>query len=467
MERQVDEAVKVEISTDKMLGVISFTKPENGGKKLTLDGIRQSMQSAGVVSGINRELVASLVEEKQYNHKYLVARGKPPIHGEDGTLEFFFNTNTEDLASLRPKENEDGSVDFKNLNLIQTVKKDTLLARITPPTIGEAGENVLGREIKPNKGKVLRLPKGKNIYTSADGYSLFSSVEGQLIYDLNRITVSETYVVEGDAGVGTGDIDFSGNVLVKGNVESGFTIKAGGNVEVQGFVEESTIIAGHDILLRHGIQGKDKGKLVAGGDIVAKFIQNSIVETRGCLYTEAIMHSRVEAGDSVIVEVNKGLIVGGTVQATNLISAKIIGSPMSTATTVKISMALSLQHQYNTVQSDLSKKRQQLDQVEKNIAFIQEKLAKGETIPKARLEAAKQMISIQKQLSLETTELQEQYASLATMLHDYQEGAIRVRDVMYPGSKIVMGSVVKHVREDIKYAKIYIQDKDIKIDTFS
>lgn len=464
---KVDETIRVEISMDKMLGVVSFKEAENDGKKLTLDAIRKNMKEAGVVSGLNNELIASLVQKKEYDHKYLVARGKPPIHGEDGTLELFFNTNTEEMESLRPKENSDGSVDFKSLDIIQTIEKDQLLAKITLPTEGEPGENVLGKIIKPSRGKVKRLPKGKNVYISEDGLSLHSSIEGQLVYDLNRVNISETYVVEGDAGLATGDIDFSGNVVVTGNVESGFTIKAGGNVEVQGFVEEATIIAGNGILLRHGIQGKDKGKLVAGGDIVAKFIQNSIVETKGSLYTEAIMHSQVEAGDSIIVEVNKGLIAGGTIQATKLISAKIIGSPMSTTTKVKISMALSLQQQFNTAQNTLATKRQQLDQVEKNISFIQEKLAKGETIPRARLERVKPMIALQKQLSDQIGTTQVEYEKLAAMLQDYREGAIQVSDVMYPGCKIVMGTLVKHVREDIKYAKITVQDNDIKIDPFN
>ena len=462
-DKKIDEGIRVEISQDKMLGVISFTEPENGGKTLTDQQILQKMKKAGVVSGINHELIAGLIDEKKYNHKYLVARGKPAVHGKDGVLKLFFNTNQEEVASLRPKENEDGSVDFKNLDLIQTVLKDQLLASITPPTEGEPGENVLGKKIRPNKGKVVRLPKGTNVHTSQDGLSLYSSIEGQLLYELGRITISETYVVEGDAGVATGDINFSGNVLVKGNVESGFTIQAGGNIEVQGFVEEATIIAGRDILLRHGIQGKNKGKLVAGGDIVTKFIQNSIVEARGCLYTEAIMHSQVEAGDAVIVEVNKGLIVGGTVQATNLISAKIIGSPMSTATTVRISMALALQRKYNTAKSQLVKKRQQLEQIEKNLVFIQEKIAKGETIPKARLERIKPMFAAQKQLTDEIATIQVEYQTLSAMLQDYQNGTIQASDVMYPGCKVVMGSLVKYVREDIKHAKISVYEKDIKI----
>ncbi len=467
LEKAIDEGIRVEVSQDKMLGVISFTEPEHGGKVLAANQIKEKMRLAGIITGLNEELIDNLVNEKKYNHKYLSARGKAPINGKDGTLELLFNTNEEEIASLRPKENDDGSVDFKNLDLIQTIQKDQLLATITLPEVGESGENVLGKEIKPNKGKVFRLPKGKNVYVSEDGLSLFSTIEGQLVYDLNRITISETYIVEGDAGVATGDIDFSGNVIVRGNVESGFTIKAGGNIEVQGFVEEATIIAGKDILLRHGIQGKNHGKLVAGGDIVTKFIQNSIVEAKGCLYTEAIMHSQVEAGDSVIVEVNKGLIAGGTVQATNLISAKIIGSPMSTTTTVKISMALSLQHKYNTAKSELSKKRQQLDQIAKNISYIQEKLAKGEKIPKARIEAVKPMIMLQQQLGGEIGTIQAEFDSLEEMLQGYQEGAIQVRDVMYPGCKVIMGSLIKHIREDVKYAKIHMVDKDIKIDPFN
>ena len=98
---------------------------------------------------------------------------------------------------------------------------------------------------------------------------------------------------------------------------------------------------------------------------------------------------------------------------------------------------------------------------------MQEKLAKGETVPRARLESVKPMITLQQQLSSEIEVLQEEFISLSAMLQDYKEGTIKVSGVMYPGSKVVMGSLVKHVREDIKYAKIYIRDKDIKIDAFS
>ena len=465
-ENIVDENAIVEISRDKMLGVISFEPAKNGGKSLTLEAVRQKIKKAGIVSGIDEKLIPEIIKNKTYHHKYVIARGTPPKDGKNGKVEFLFDVKDCTKNFLRPKENEDGSVDFKTLDIIQTVKKDQLLAEIIPHTLGEPGQNVLGKEIRQTKGKPARLPRGKNVYTSADDQSLFASIEGQLLYTMNKINVSETYVVEGDAGLATGDIDFSGNVLIKGNVGSDFLIKAGGNVEVLGFVEGATIVAGNNIVLRHGIQGMDKGKLVAGGNIIAKFIQNSTVEAKGCLYTEAIMHSKVEVDDSVIVEVNKGLIVGGSVQATNLISAKIIGSPMSTATHIQISMTLSLHHKHSTTQTALAEKRKQLSQLDKNIKFIHNKLARGEAIPQARLAKVKQMLSLKEQLNQEIQSLKAEYDSLNVLLRDYKEGTIKVANIIYPGVKVTMGSYLKYIRTEIKYARLFIEDKEIKVDTF-
>jgi len=466
-EDKVDENIVVEVSRDKMLGVISFDPPQNGGKQLTLGAVKEQIKKAGIISGIDEKLIQEIIKNKTYHHKYIIARGTPAKNGENGKIKFYFDVKDCAKNSLKPKENEDGSVDFKTLDIIKTAQKDELLAKIIPHTLGEPGKNVLGQEIRQTRGKPARLPKGKNVYVSSDGQSLFASIEGQLLYTMNKINISETYVVEGNAGVATGDIDFSGNILIKGNVESDFVIKAGGNVEVLGFVEGATIIAGNNIVLRHGIQGMDKGKLVAGGNIVTKFIQNSTVEAKGCLYTEAIMHSNVEVDDSVIVEINKGMIVGGTVQATNLISAKTIGSPMNTVTNIQISMALSLHHKHGTTQAALNQKRKQLDQVDKNIKFIHNKLAQGEAVPQARLAQVKQMLALKEQLSEEIESLKKEYDSLNILLKDYKEGTIKVSNVIYPGVKVTMGSYLKYIRTELKYTRLFIEEKEIKVDTFS
>ena len=47
--------------------------------------------------------------------------------------------------------NEDGSVDFHQLNTLSVVEKDQVLAILTPSVAGEAGCDVIGRPIKPKK----------------------------------------------------------------------------------------------------------------------------------------------------------------------------------------------------------------------------------------------------------------------------------------------------------------------------
>lgn len=90
-----------------------------------------------------------------------------------------------------------------------------------------------------------------------------------------------------------------GNVIIRGNVLSGFIVEAGGSVEVMGVVEAAVIKADGDIILRRGMQGLGKGLLKSGGDIIAKYIENSIIEAKGDIKAEAIMHSNVKCGNKL------------------------------------------------------------------------------------------------------------------------------------------------------------------------
>ena len=51
-----------------------------------------------------------------------------------------------------------------------------------------------------------------------------------------------------------------------------------------------------------------KGILKSMGNVVAKYIENSTVETIGNITSEAIMHSKIKCGGSVIVEGKKVLL---------------------------------------------------------------------------------------------------------------------------------------------------------------
>jgi uncharacterized protein (DUF342 family) len=57
----------------------------------------------------------------------------------------------------------------------------------------------------------------------------------------NLICVSSIYIAEGGVNFKTGNIDYDGDVLVRGDVLPGFTVSADGNINIEGAVEAATI----------------------------------------------------------------------------------------------------------------------------------------------------------------------------------------------------------------------------------
>ena len=136
---------------------------------------------------------------------------------------------------------------------------------------------------------------------SEDGLRLYSEVSGHVSLTDGRVFVSDTYEVAADVDSSTGDIDYEGNVVVRGNVITGFTVKAKGDIEVYGVVEGAYIEAEGQIILRRGMQGMNKGILKANGNIITKFIENAEVIAGGYINTDSIMHSKVSAKGDIVV----------------------------------------------------------------------------------------------------------------------------------------------------------------------
>ena len=82
---------------------------------------------------------------------------------------------------------------------------------------------------------------------------MYSDVSGNVTLVEDRVFVSDTYVIEGDVGPSTGDIDYDGAVEVKGNVITGYTVKAAGDITVEGAVEGATLISEGKIVLKRGM----------------------------------------------------------------------------------------------------------------------------------------------------------------------------------------------------------------------
>ena len=206
-----DEFVKVTIDEDRTYAACRFYPPSTGGNLLTKDDIIAALVKAGVKYGVDDVKIAQFLKDRRYCSDYVFARATMPVQGHDAVITYHFNTD----LTMKPKTNEDGSVDFHKLDIISHCNKGDLLATLTPADFGKPGIDVCGRVIKPNKviNKVLR--HGNKITMSEDGLRLYSEVDGRVTLVDGRVFVSDTYEVAADVDSSTGDIDYDGNVVVK------------------------------------------------------------------------------------------------------------------------------------------------------------------------------------------------------------------------------------------------------------
>ena len=257
--------------------------------------------------------------------------------------------------SHKPKTNEDGSVDFHHLDTISRCQKGDLLATLLPADHGKPGIDVCGNVIRPKKVINRILRHGNNIHLSEDGLQMFSEVDGHVTLTDDRVFVSNIYNIPSDVGASTGDVYYDGNVTVKGNVLTGYTVKAKGDIEVYGVVEGARLEAGGQIILRRGM---NKGTLIANGNIISKFIENADVFAGGYVSTNSIMHSNVSAQGDILVGGRRGFVSGGKLQSRTMISLKTVGSDMGTTTVLEVGIDPKITEEFAKLEKQLASLRE-------------------------------------------------------------------------------------------------------------
>ncbi|MBW7456822.1 FapA family protein, partial [Paenibacillus sepulcri] len=188
----------------------------------------------------------------------LIARGKAPVPGKDAELEIYFS---EEIES-RFHETE-GTVDFRNHLQIPSVTSGDVIARKSPIIDGIPGYDVYGNLITPKAPADILLVAKSGVELTPQG-AIIARKEGRPRITGTKIKVfdiSTAYTVSGDVDIETGNIVFSGDVIVYGNVTDNMIIESLGNVYVIGSAFNATITATGCIHIRGNVMGS---KLYSG-----------------------------------------------------------------------------------------------------------------------------------------------------------------------------------------------------------
>lgn len=452
-----NELVFVDIDDDRMKAVCTFIPPSSKGRLMTKDEIISAVGQSGVRFGLQKELLERLLNNRIYCTEIVIAKGIPVVEGKSAVIKYNFSTKLES----KPKVLEDGTVDFHNLDIINHVNEGDVLAYIEPMVEGTPGKDLFGNTVLPKKVRKAVLKHGKNIHLSEDGLTMYTEVSGHVGLAGDRVFVSNVYEVPADVGVASGNIDYNGSVVVKGNVISGYSVRADGDIIVEGVVEGATLVAGGQIYLKRGIQGMGKGELIAGGNIVSKFMENCTARSGQDVLADAILHSNVTAIGTVTVSGKKGLITGGTIKASDSIEAVNIGSSMGTKTELVIAISDTVVAEYKELEVLMERIKEEQEKYIQIIAMCQKKVEEGKATEEhvKAMHIAKLQI---KKIQVESQEQVERFQQLRMILHAYKPGKITVQNTAYPGVEIKMGAEMLRLKNEVIHSKFVLEGADIK-----
>ncbi|QHQ62100.1 DUF342 domain-containing protein [Anaerocolumna sedimenticola] len=454
-----NEYVRISVYPEHMYVIGRFYPPSTQGNPITMNEIVNSLSQAGVKYGIQNNNIEAFLANRKYCEDYVLARGTNPVEGKDAIITYNFNTDN----TLKPKINEDGTVDFHQLDTISSINKGDILATLSPAVQGKAGMDIYGNPIPPKKVVNKILKHGRDIHLSEDGLVMYSDVSGHAVLTDGKVFVSNTYEVLADVDASTGDIVYEGNVTVKGNVITGYSIMAKGDIIVNGVVEGATLVAGGQIVLKRGMQGMSKGRMDAGSNIITKFIENAQVKAGGYITTEAILHSKVSAKGDIVVGGRKGFITGGEIRSGTTITVKNAGSTMGTSTLLEVGIDPGIIEEFRSLEKSIMNMNTDMEKIMPILEAYKKKLNSGEKLSQDKLDYVRMATENCLALRNKIKESNNRYDQLRIEMNNSDSGSIKVENIAYPGVKIVISNVNYYVRSEIHYSKFIRDRADIKI----
>lgn len=430
-EIQEESKSYVRFSKDGMEASL-FLAPPKEKEIYTQEVIHSFLETKGVKAGIIKSTVRAMIKKKVYNRETLIARGIKAVPGKNGYYQFFFSRNEKPTPQIR----RDGTVDYSSFNVLQSVSKDDVLAIYHPATNGTAGCDVRGKFLPLQPGKDMQKLKGKGFYKFEGSNTYYASMDGKVEYKDNELTICSIHVIEGDITSITGKIEFYGDIVINGNIEAGASIRTGKTLTVNGNVEACQMFAGGDIILKKGIQGAQKSKIIAKGNLYADFIEQTEVEVQGDVKANVIMNSVIHAEGKVYLTGKRGTIIGGYVHALEAIEANSVGNDVEVHTIIHVGYNTdamdnrkALKNNEKTLKEDLSNLMRQMGQLEKY---------KNTNSDKSMIEQEIRTLQLQKNdLIIKLGKLKEDSLKLQNILDKAKGAYIRIDGSVYRG--VVIG----------------------------
>ena len=408
-----DAKVELHFSEDDMELRADLFREEGAGVPLSTENILKAMAASGVKKGIFRkelENACSLARSNGSVRGRLVAKGEPPIARGGSGIKWLVPISPSDLSKT-----------------VQ-VKSGTPIAELSEPCAdGRPGYNVRGIEIPismdmsmpiEHDDSIQKVPVGK-------GRRFIAARSGELNFDGHQLKITFVKTILGDAGpAATGNIHFSGEIQITGNVLPGCAVIGGSHVTVKGSAEGALISAGGKAVVALGFKGNGKGIIRARAGVETAFAERASVMSVGDItFRKGAILSTIKTNGKLSVEEETGRISGGVYQARYGIDVADVGSEKGLHTSISFGQDYLIKDQLDVCEEERARINRALSETEEKIkAALQKKLPIPDDVRNEKV----RLVKLQEQLKIKIFTLAEKF-------EEHYDSEIRIRGTVFPG----------------------------------
>ncbi|MCL2319008.1 MAG: FapA family protein [Treponema sp.] len=453
-----DAGINVHVSEDAMEARGDLFREEGSGVPLSVENVLKALAALGIRKGIDKggiEKACALARARGSVSGYVFAKGEIPLAKGGSALTWLLPIGPPELAEAsasreaaasteagastdaeipmvedgaggEPARNASAGTGASGTETVQ-VKAGTPIVEMSEPfAAGRPGYDVMGTAIPIEKATVISIDHDDSVLEvqQGKGKRLVAARSGALSFDGRELRISSVKTIQGDVGPATGNIKFSGEIQISGNVLPGFVVMGGSHVTVGGIAEGAFISAGGKAMLALGIKGGGKGVVRARAGIETAFAERASVMAVGDIkLTKGSILSAIKTNGKLYISSASGKLSGGVCQARQGIDAGDIGSEKGVRTEISFGQDYLLKDQIGVCEEEIAKTRRSLSEIEEKVkSALQKKLPLSGDVLKEKI----RLVKLLEQLNLKNFTLREKF-------EEHHESEICIRGTVFPG----------------------------------
>jgi len=425
--------LNLRVSEDFMQAEVKIDPPRIGGGTVTREQFEHLLEDNTISAGIDWNTITNCIDHESYDRWITVASGVLPVHGRGGRVKYLFNTD----RGKPFKELPYGRIDLKELNFIQFREKGEQLAEREDPVLPKDGFDIKGKPVvaRPMDQEEAMLA---GELTELRDRGIFALEDGNVRLDKGMVMIEPIVTVQ-NVDYETGNLEFEGSIIIKGTIADGFSVKASGDVQIAKSVGRVLVEAGRNVILEAGINGDKEGKVIAGCDIYARFVESAFLVAKGSLIvTAAILHTTMKVSGNLLLEGGRSEILGGLGIIRGWVKCRVIGSLYETKTNLIVGVEPSELEEFLDLLKELEELRDQQDDLDKRIRYINKKVLQPAAAPELTLQKTI-MEREENVITLRIEEYSRKIQKIRKTLLPSLDSFVLVEDMIYPGAKISFG----------------------------